>query len=91
MVLMPVERGKIREYAVATANERPEYLEDERAPVPPTFLSTVVFWDDLGKNLESAAVDTLAAAGIERSVERLLSLEQEYIFWWPAAGERRWL
>jgi len=44
MAIMPIERGKIREYATATAAARPAYLDDPKAPVPPTFLATVVFW-----------------------------------------------
>ena len=35
MAIMPIERGKIREYATATAAARPAYLDDPKAPVPP--------------------------------------------------------
>jgi acyl dehydratase len=84
MPSMPVERGKIREYAVATANGRPEYLDDPHPPVPPTFLATVVFWDTISETFEDpAAVAALADAGIGRGVERLLSVEQEYVFHGP--------
>lgn len=90
MAVMPVERGKIREYALATANDRAEYLDDPRAPIPPTFLSTVVFWDDLGDVFDlPEARAALAAAGIERNVRNLLSMEQEYVFHGelPRAGD----
>jgi len=56
---MPVERGKIREFARATMSRNPAYLEG-RAPVSPaTYLMTTAFWgggitkvmDDLGLDL----------------------------------------
>jgi hypothetical protein len=37
---MPVERGTIREYAIATGSHHPDYLDNPRAPIPSTFLST---------------------------------------------------
>jgi hypothetical protein len=81
---MPVERGKIREYASATGATSRDYLEDELAPIPPTFLSTVVFWDQLGSAFsQPEAVTALASLGIEGSVEQLLSAEQEYVFHGP--------
>lgn len=43
---MPVERGKIREFARATMSENAAY-RDEPVPVsPPTFLTTMNFWMD---------------------------------------------
>jgi hypothetical protein len=81
MATMPVELGKVREYARATANDRPEYLDDPHPPIPPTFLSTVVFWEPLADVLQTpAVVDACRAAGIEPDVRQLLSLEQEYVF-----------
>jgi hypothetical protein len=44
----------VREYATAAA--RPAYLDDPRAPVPPTFLATVVFWMPIGETLRSPEV-----------------------------------
>jgi acyl dehydratase len=90
MASMPVERGKIREYALATANARPEFLEDPAAPIPPTFLSTVVFWESLLDVLdEPAAVEAFREVGVSPDVSRLLSVEQEYVFHGvlPRAGE----
>jgi hypothetical protein len=87
---MPIEWGKIREYAVATANARTEYLDNPRAPIPPTFLSTVVFWDELAQVFETPEAEAaFADSGLDRDVRRLLSLEQEYVFHGPLphAGE----
>jgi hypothetical protein len=88
--IMPVERGKIREYAIATGSSRPEYLGDPQAPIPPTFLSTVVFWESLeGVFALPEAAEALRDVGIAANVRRLLSLEQEYVFHGslPRAGD----
>jgi hypothetical protein len=83
-VVMPVERGKIREYAAATGAARPAYLDDPAAPVPPTFLATVVFWMPVGDVLQSAEVlRACAEAGVTADWGSLLSLEQEYIYQGP--------
>jgi hypothetical protein len=90
MATMPIERGKIREYAAATAAARPVYTEDPKAPVPPTFLATVVFWTPIGETLRSPAVlRACAEAGVPADLGRLLSLEQEYVYPGPLphAGE----
>jgi N-terminal half of MaoC dehydratase len=90
---MPIEWGKIREYAVATGSHHPDYLENSNAPIPPTFLSTVVFWDQPGRGMQTP--DALAAlagigAGQETDIRNVLSVEQEYRFHGPLprAGER---
>ena len=90
MAIMPIERGKIREYAVATAAARPAYLDDPKAPVPPTFLATVVFWTPIGQTLRSPeALRACAEAGVPADLGSLLSLEQEYVYHGPPphAGE----
>ena len=90
MALMPIERGKIREYATATAAARPAYLDDPKAPVPPTFLATVVFWMPIGETVRSPEVlGACAEAGVQADLGTLLSLEQEYAFHGPPphAGE----
>ena len=90
MAIMPVERGKVREYAAATAAARPAYLDDPKAPVPPTFLATVVFWTPIGATLRSAEVLRVCAeAGVPADLGSLLSLEQEYVYHGPPprAGE----
>lgn len=88
--MMPVEFGKIREYALATGADRPEYLSDPRAPIPPTFLSTVVFWHDVHDMIVRPEVlAACAQAGVLAEVSTLLSLEQEYVFHGelPRAGD----
>lgn len=88
---MPIEWGKIREFAIATGNENPAYLKDEHAPIPPTFLATVVFWDEPGSGLRTPeALRALAEHGLESDIRNVLSAEQEYVFFGPLprAGER---
>src|ERR1700722_1343004 len=90
MTVMPIERGKIREFAVATGAARPAYLDDPKAPVPPTFLATVVFWRPIGETVRSPEVlRACAEAGVEADFGSLLSLEQEYVYHGPLprAGE----
>lgn len=90
MAIMPIERGKVREYAAATAAARPVYLDDPEAPVPPTFLATVVFWVPIGETLRSQEVlRACAEAGVPADLGSLLSLEQEYVYHGPPprAGE----
>lgn len=74
---MPVERGKIREFARAIASDAEEY--EQGLSSPPTFLITSSFWHN---------VSPLQLAGFDR--RRLLHGEQEYVFHGPppAAGER---
>ncbi|WP_376768528.1 MaoC/PaaZ C-terminal domain-containing protein [Pseudonocardia pini] len=81
---MPIELGKVREYALATGADRPEYLATDTPPVPPTFLATVVYWERLSAVFETPeAAAAFEEAGIEADVRRLLSLEQEYVFAGP--------
>jgi hypothetical protein len=90
MTIMPIERGKIREYATATGAARPAYLDDPKAPVPPTFLATVVFWMPIGDTVRSPEVlRACAEAGVRADLGSLLSLEQEYVYHGtpPHAGE----
>ncbi len=90
MAIMPIERGKIREYALATGAARPAYTDDPKAPVPPTFLATVVFWTPIGETLRAPEVlRACAEAGVEADLGSLLSLEQEYVYHGapPRAGE----
>lgn len=71
---MPIERGKIREFARACMSTNPAYV-DERAPVtPPTFLTTVNFWMGSG---------TSPLAQLDIDLRRLLHGGQEYVFHGP--------
>jgi len=90
MATFPIEWGKVREYARATAAARPAYLDDPAAPIPPTFLATVVYWDRLGHTVRTSEVaQACATVGVTVDRKSLLSLEQEYIFHGPLprAGE----
>jgi hypothetical protein len=85
MATLPVERGKVREYATATAAARTAYLDDPAAPIPPTFLATIVFWEDIGHTVVRApeVAEVCATVGLSTDVSNLLSLEQEYVFHGP--------
>jgi len=73
-VTMPVERGKIREFARATKSENQAYL-DEREPVsPPTFLTTLNFW---------MSGDDSPVSKVGLDLKRLLHGGQEYVFHGP--------
>ncbi|MDN5896158.1 MAG: MaoC family dehydratase N-terminal domain-containing protein [Nocardioides sp.] len=74
---MPVERGKIREFAKAIGSDAAEY--EQGSCSPPTFLVTSTFWND---------VSPIQISGFDR--RRLLHGEQEYVFHGPppAAGEQ---
>ena len=68
---MPIERGKIREFARSCMSTNRAYV-DTPAPVsPPTFLTTVNFWMGSGTSpLAQLAID----------LRRLLHGGQEYVF-----------
>jgi hypothetical protein len=69
---MPVERGKIREFAVATGSAADEYLSDPAPVIPPTFLRTSVFWTPPGGGS--------LLGGMKLDLRRILHGEQEYTF-----------
>jgi hypothetical protein len=87
MTNMPVERGKIREFATATGSTNPDYLVDPAAPIPPTFLATVLFWDQPGRGIGPSEQDLelLAEQGLgqDAGVRNVLAAEQEYVFHGP--------
>jgi hypothetical protein len=76
-----VERGKIREFARATFSANPSYLDDPTPVVPPTFLTTMIFWS-------TPSADPWPAVKMDQS--RGLHAEQEYVFHGPPprAGTR---
>jgi hypothetical protein len=78
-----VERGKVREFARAVGSSHPSYVRSEAPPVPPTFLTTMFFWERevFGSNpWERVRLDQT----------RGMHAEQEYVFHGPPprAGER---
>lgn len=77
---MTVERGKVREFALATQSAHPEYLQEPEPPVPPTFLTTASFWQppEASRLWRELDIDG----------RRLLHGEQEYVFFGqpPRAG-----
>ena len=77
---MRVEVGKVREFARATGATDAAYFEQERPPVPPTFLTTAAFWQppEMQRPYE--------AAGME--LARVLHGQQRYEFFAPViAGD----
>ena len=71
---MPIERGKIREFARACKSDNPEYVDARTPAAPPTFLTTVNFW--MGR-----ASSPLQRLDID--LRRLLHGGQEYVFHGP--------
>lgn len=76
---LDVERGKIREFAVATGAADAPYLDEEHPVVQPTFLTTTFFWHTEASNPWPA---------VELDQQRGLHAEQEYTFFGepPRAG-----
>jgi hypothetical protein len=71
---IPIERGKIREFARACMTNNPEYVADRAPAVPPTFLTTTNFWTSAG---------TSPLAKLDIDLRRLLHGGQEYVFHGP--------
>jgi hypothetical protein len=80
---MDIERGKIREFARATLSSNPAYMAEERPVCPPTFLTTVFFWEEQvpGSNPWQF---------VKLDPKRGMHAEQEYVFHGPPprAGTR---
>jgi hypothetical protein len=72
---MPIERGKVREFATATGSTSSDYLASPNPPIPPTFLRTSILWDPPGS--ESPL------SGLNLNLKRILHGEQEYEFFGP--------
>ena len=82
---MPIEHGKIREFANATYAPWPVYLDDPHAVIPPTFLTTAgVLW---GYTLERPRGTYLEDLDHDLSVP--LHAEETYVFHGepPRAGD----
>ena len=80
---LDVERGKIHEYARAVRATAPAYFTGEHPPIPPTFLTTTFFWEELSPGCNPWAL-------VKMDQERGMHAEQEYVFHGPPprAGAR---
>jgi hypothetical protein len=74
---MPLERGKILEFAAATRSDNPAYWEDEHPVVPPTFLTTQMFWQEWAGDAANPWHH------VELDQRRGMHAEQEYVFYGP--------
>jgi hypothetical protein len=72
-----IERGKIMEFAAATRSRNPAYWAEEHPVVPPTFLTTQMFWQ------EWAGEDANPWQAVEFDQKRGMHAEQEYVFHGP--------
>jgi hypothetical protein len=70
---MPIERGKIREFAAATGATDAVY-QGPNPPVPPTFLATSMHWEPQ---------DPPLATALGLNLSRVLQGGQEYTFVGP--------
>lgn len=70
---MPIERGKIREFAAATGAIDPVY-QSPNPPVPPTFLATAMHWEPQ---------DPPLAARLGLDLSKVLQGGQGYVFIGP--------
>lgn len=78
---MPIERGKIKEFAAAIGDDNPVYYDPEYAKktkfggilAPPTFTTTKSFWRSGGTNQEIAGLDN----------RYVLHGEEEYEYYAP--------
>jgi hypothetical protein len=80
---MDLERGKIHELARATGSKDPAYFEGDHPPIPPTFLTTMFFWEELVPGSNPWHL-------VKMDQKRGMHAEQEYVFHGPPprAGTR---
>ena len=80
---LDVERGKIHEFARAIHATDPAYFRREQQPSPPTFLTTMFFWEELVAGANPWHL-------VKMDQKRGMHAEQEYIFHGPPppAGTR---
>lgn len=71
---MRVEHGKIREFAAATRSANPAYRDDPHPVVPPTFLTTQLFWEDWA----GGGASPWHLVGMDQ--RRGMHAEQEFVF-----------
>jgi len=71
-----IERGKVYEFARAIRTKHSSYTRSESPVIPPTFLTTMFFWEDRVANSNPWHL-------VNMSQERGVHGEQEYIFHGP--------
>jgi hypothetical protein len=81
--VLDVERGKVREFARAVRATHPAFFDGERPIAPPTFLTTMFFWE---ADVDGANPWHL----VKMDQQRGMHAEQEYVFHGPPprAGTR---
>lgn len=81
--MMDIERGKIHELARAVRSDDPAYFTGDHPVVPPTFLTTMFFWEELVPESNPWKL-------VRMDQKRGMHAEQEYIFHGPPpkAGTR---
>ena len=72
---IPLEWGKIREFALATKSTNPAYFSAEDSIVPPTFLTTA--------QLTWVGGETVAPEPLDLDFTRVLHAEEEFLFYGP--------
>lgn len=79
--VVPVERGKVREFARATRARDKAYFDEAEPTIPPTFLMTAVYWQQ---------PQNFALSGIRLDMDRGLHAGQAFTFHGPLprAGEQ---
>ncbi|MEO1188378.1 MAG: MaoC family dehydratase N-terminal domain-containing protein [Pseudomonadota bacterium] len=81
----PIERGKVREFARAVGVTDAEYLDDLRAPVPATFLTTAgFFW---GYTIEEPGESVFKDIEIDRQLLLHAGEEVEFFGEPPRIGD----
>jgi hypothetical protein len=80
---MDVERGKILEFARATKLSDPACRTGDHPVIPPTFLTTMFFWEEMASGADPWDL-------VKMDHKRGMHAEQEYIFHGPPprAGTR---
>jgi len=81
--VMDIERGKIHEFARATRSAHSSHFDGDHPVIPPTFLTTQFFWEELVEGSNPWHL-------VQMSQKRGMHAEQEYVFHGPPprAGER---
>jgi hypothetical protein len=74
---MEIERGKIHEFADATWSSHPAYCLADNPVVPPTFLTTQIFWQAWGDDQANPW------SAVELDQIRGLHAQQEFVFFGP--------